>query len=313
MGKKCLKWFKKKPKNDSFKLHCVMLSVLIPTYNHPTYRLVHEVYKQCTELNIIFEILVSEDGGNKFFEINRKINNLNSCTYIENKKNVGRARNKNLLLEQSRFDLKLLLDSDIMPTSNHFIKKYIIFSNKHEAFACFGGLDYEKKNSMASSLRYNYGIKRECKKAFERSQEPYKLLLTSNTLLKNCNQKFEDQITKYGFEEIVFANNLKNKNIPIHHIDNTVIHLNLESNKEFINKTEEGLKTLIFLERKNIINKGETKISKLYHKLSKLYLSNLLIWIFQISKDKILLQLQNKGRPVWLFDVYRLLYFNKHY
>lgn len=290
-----------------------MLSVLIPTYNYSCYELVNEVHKQCIKSGIVFEILVSEDGGNQFLENNREINKLKFASYIENEDNVGRVRNKNLLLEQAKFELKLLLDSDVMPTSKEFIKKYLYFSKKHHAFACFGGLTYKLNHTVKNSLRFNYGIKRESKKASIRSKDPYKLFLTSNTLLKNCNQKFEEKITQYGFEEIVFAEQLKNKNIPVFHIDNTVIHENLESNQNFIDKITEGLNTLIFLEKNNITNRGKNKISKLYHIFSKLYLSKVLNWLFEISQNFILRQLINKGRPLWLFDVYRLLYFSKNY
>jgi hypothetical protein len=290
-----------------------MLSVIIPTYNYPTYKLAKEIHKQCEELNIVFEIIVSEDGGNQFLDANRKINNLDHASYIENKINVGRARNKNLLLNLSRYNLKLLLDSDVTPNSGGFIKNYLDFSKKHSSFACFGGLTYEYKNALKHSLRYNYGIKRESKDAKVRTQNPYTLFLTSNTLLKNCNQKFEDKITQYGFEEIVFAESLKTKKIPVFHINNSVIHENLETNKDFINKARQGLTTLIFLEKNNIISKGKIKLSKLYHKLSKLYLSKVLNGLFLISKNVILKQLINKGGPLWLFDFYRLLYFNKNY
>jgi len=290
-----------------------MLSVLIPTYNYPTFKLAKDIHGQCEELKIIFEILVSEDGGNQFLEINRKINELSHASYIENTYNKGRVGNKNLLLKKSKFELKLLLDSDVFPSSRYIISKYLDFSKKHTAFACFGGITYETKNSSTNSLRYNYGIKRESKDAETRSQDPFKLFLTSNTLLKNCDLRFEEKITHYGFEEIVFAENLKNKNIPVFHIDNTVIHENLESNQTFIDKITEGLRTLIFLEKSKIIDKGKNKVSKLYHMFAKLYLTNLLRWFFQLSEKIILKQLINKGRPLWLFDLYRLLYFSKNY
>lgn len=290
-----------------------MISVLIPTYNYSCYELVNEVHKQCIKLGIVFEILVSEDGGDQFLDSNRKINKLKCATYLEHDKNMGRARNKNLLLDQSKFELKLMLDSDVFPTSKHFIRNYLDFSKKHRSFACFGGLTYDRNNSKLKNLRYNYGIQRESKPADERSKKPYKLFLTSNTLLKNCNQFFEKKITQYGFEEIVYAENLKYKDIPVFHIDNTVIHKNLESNQEFISKIEEGLQTLIYLEKRNIVNKGKNKISKLHQLFSNLYLSKILSWFYKIGQKPIYNFIKNNGKPLWLFDIYRLLYFSKHY
>jgi glycosyltransferase involved in cell wall biosynthesis len=290
-----------------------MLSVLIPTYNYSAYSLVKKIHSQCTELKIAFEILVSEDGGVNFIHENRQISDLSYCRYIENKVNVGRARNKNLLLDKSKYDLRLMLDSDVYPTSDDFIDTYINFSKKHERFVCFGGLHYEKKEDSNHCLRFNYGIKRECREARERNGDPFALFLTSNTLIKNCNQRFNPDITKYGFEEVVFADQLKNNAIPVFHMDNTVIHQNVESNQEFIRKTQEGLITLIDLEKSKTIKKGRLKLSKLYHFFSNIHLKSILVFSFEMFKEPILRQLLKKGGPVWLFDIYRLLYFSKHY
>ncbi|RRO16455.1 glycosyltransferase family 2 protein [Flavobacteriaceae bacterium 14752] len=290
-----------------------MISILIPCYNYPTYDLVNILYKQCIDLKISFEILVSEDGGKKYLDENRKINSLNNCVYIENKNNLGRVLNKNLLLKQSKFNLKLLLDSDVIPSSENFIKIYLDFSKEFKTFACFGGLSYNKTKSSKKSLRFNYGIKRECKKASVRLKKPYKLFLTSNTLLKNCEQTFEEKITNYGFEEVVFADKLKRKNIDVLHINNSVIHKNLETNEVFIKKIEEGLRTLISLEKQNIVSKGKNQVSKVYHLASKLFLSKLLSWFFERLKNPILRILIYKGKPIWLLDIYRILYFSKNY
>ena len=78
-----------------------MLSILIPCYNYSSFNLVNTLNKQCIDLKIDYEILVSEDAGEKYLEVNRKINRLDNCQYLINQINLGRAGNINRLLETS--------------------------------------------------------------------------------------------------------------------------------------------------------------------------------------------------------------------
>lgn len=47
-----------------------MLSILIPTYNYNVVPLVLELQKQCLEYKIHFEIIVFDDGSNRYIEDN---------------------------------------------------------------------------------------------------------------------------------------------------------------------------------------------------------------------------------------------------
>ena len=289
-----------------------MLSILIPCYNYYSYGLVKTLNKQCIDLKIAFEILVSEDAGNSYININQKINSLDHCQYIINQTNLGRAGNINRLLKSARYNLRLILDCDVKPLLDNFIKTYLYLAKKHNKFVCFGGIAYQAGN-LNNSLRYNYGTKREAKPAILRQHNPIKYLLTSNILLKNCNQLFDERIQTYGYEDMVFADELKLKNIKVIHLDNPVYHVNLEGNKTYLYKTQTALKTLISLEKGNILQKGNTGISKLYHNFRSFYAHGILkffFFIFNISISKYLIK---KGGPLWLFDLYKLLYFSKNY
>jgi len=203
-----------------------MLSVLIPCYNYPCFRLVETLHRQCSALGINFEILVSEDGGNSYIKENAKIDALTQCTYIVNTLNVGRAGNLNRLLNRSAFQSKLILDCDVMPQADSFIKNYTDIMKLDKPLVCFGGIAYAK-NNHPDNLRYNYGVNREAKSAQERFKTPYKSLLTSNVLIMRCHLHFDENITTYGYEDLVFAENLKAHSISVFHSDNPVLHLNL--------------------------------------------------------------------------------------
>jgi len=289
-----------------------MLSVLIPCYNYSCYTLVERLHKQCKDLEIDFEILVSEDGGNQCIEQNSRINGLSHSDYIVNKLNLGRAGNLNRLLERAAFKSKLILDCDLMPENESFISTYIDLIKKDEPLVCFGGISYEESN-QTDNLRYNYGKKREAVVAKERLKTPHKSLLTSNLLIVNCHLHFDQNITTYGYEDLVFAENIKAHSIPVYHIDNQMLHLNLEENSTYLRKTETALQTLIKLENEGFIKPGLTRISSVRLKFSRFYLSFLLSMLYLLVNGLFKWILLRKGRPVWLFDLYKLLYFSKHY
>ncbi|MGX1024073.1 glycosyltransferase family 2 protein [Psychroflexus sp. MBR-150] len=289
-----------------------MISILIPCYNYPSVKLVEALYKQCKSAKIAFEILVSEDAGHQFLRDNNKINSIENCHYKIQKTNLGRAGNINRLINWAQFETKLILDCDVMPKQDHFIKTYIKISKQHNAIACFGGICYQKISDK-HNLRYNYGVKREAKLAKKRQKKPFKYLLTSNILLVNINQLFDKHIKTYGYEDLVFSNQLYKKNTKVLHLDNPVYHCNLESNKTYLTKTETAIKTLIKLEKLNILNPGQTNISKLYHNLKRLYLHKVLLLLNPIISQKAYKFLLLNGKPLWLFDLYKLFCFCKNY
>jgi len=289
-----------------------MLSLLIPCYNYSCYTLVERLHHLCTAQDIEFEILVSEDGGNKYIVENSGINALPQATYILNKLNLGRAGNLNRLLNRAEFKSKLIIDCDLMPKTDAFISTYISIIKTNQPQVCFGGIAYEKSD-RSDHLRYNYGIKREARSANDRLKTPYKSLLTSNLLIVNCQLHFDENITTYGYEDLVFAQTLKEHNIPVRHIDNPLMHLNLEDNSTYVKKTETALHTLIMLENEGFISSGLTRISALRVKFDKLYLSFILSLLYVLFGKALKRRIARKGRPLWVFDLYKLVYFNKHY
>ncbi|WP_395078129.1 glycosyltransferase, partial [Flavobacterium sp.] len=69
-----------------------MLSILIPTYNYSAYSLVEELYNQCVEAKIFFEIIVLDDGSTDFLLENNEIDSFENCRLEKNKINLGRSK-----------------------------------------------------------------------------------------------------------------------------------------------------------------------------------------------------------------------------
>ena len=119
-----------------------MLSILIPTYNYNVLPLVNELHEQCLESNIIFEILVYDDGSNgPINAINHTINNLQNCIFKELPNNIGRSAIRNLLAENAQYDILLFVDAGTFPKGKNFIGNYILIENEK---VIFGGMTHLK-------------------------------------------------------------------------------------------------------------------------------------------------------------------------
>ena len=113
--------------------------------------------------------------------------------------------------------------------------------------------------------------------------------MTSNLLLKNCNQQFDDRIQTYGYEDLVFADELKQQesNINIFILITLFFTYNLEDNNTYLRKTQIATKNLINMEKQNILPKAQTKMSKLYHQIKMFHLNGILDIFYNIFNKKI--------------------------
>jgi GT2 family glycosyltransferase len=290
-----------------------MLSILIPTYNYNVVNLVKQLYKQVLKEGVEFEIIVLDDASTNKIAIkdNHLINNLDYCVFQELSENIGRSKIRNLLSEKAQYKWLLFLDSDTEPTQNTFIKKYID-SIKEGYSIVFGGIHYKGNNQENCSLRHLYGIKRESISLQKRNKKPFLSFITMAFLIKKEVFKtviFSDNLFQYGYEDTVFALQLRKNNFQILHIDNTITHLNLETNHEFIEKTKISLKNLIRFNQSKEIEKDDIKLLKVYYYLKSLKLIWLIKLFFKTSRRTIIIQLKSKNPNLFLFDLYRLGYF----
>lgn len=289
-----------------------MLSILIPTYNYNVVPLVLELQKQCLECEISFEILVFDDSSKLFFDENQKINSLENCRFSKNNSNLGRGKNINFLAESAEFEWLLIMDCDTFPTQNNYIQKYISKINENEKVV-FGGIQYKKEKPKKDQLlRWIYGNSRESLSVEKRNSNPNENALTSNLLIEKevfLSNPFDKSITNYGYEDLVFLSELKEKGVLVTHIDNPTFHLGLETSQEFLEKTKIALNNLNSIAKINPRASSESKILKIYSILNKVYLDSLISCLFKITERKIAKNLLSQKPSLFLFDLYKLGYY----
>jgi len=292
-----------------------MISILIPCFNYNTLPLVTALHCQAILENIEFEIIVLDDASpfNENTEINSKINQLVYCRYEKNETNLGRGENRNSLISKAKYDWVLLMDCDMFPKSENFIKNYIEnIKNQNEA-AFFGGiLYYNEKPKNDEVLRWVFGKSREEIPLEKRRSKPYHYALISNILVKKnilLSYPFDSEIYNYVYEDIVFILGLKKHNIAITHIENPAFHLNLEKSKVFLEKFHSSLLNLKLVLDRKVITSDETALTKTYSKIQKFNMVRLVAFLFKIFKKQFTKNLLSKNPSLFIFDIYRLGYF----
>lgn len=280
-----------------------MLSILIPVYNYNVLPLVNELVKQCSFIGIDFEILCQDDASNSSVNIlNQEINLLPNCSFFVNETNLGRGKNINSLSLKASYDWLLILDCDTFPSQNDFVKKYIDAISNLKNNILFGGIIYENKKPESDQfLRWVYGNKRETV-----------TILTSNLIIKKevfLQYPFDESITKYGYEDLLFFSVLKANDFEISKIENPTFHLNLETSKAFLDKTKIALENLVFLYDSKKIKKEENKITTSFEFLRKLKLTQFSAFLFKKNQTRIERNLFSKKPSLFLFDLYKLGYY----
>ena len=289
-----------------------MISILIPTYNYNVLPLVENLHQQCETLMIDFEILVLDDAStNKdSFEENTKINSLKKCRFEVLEKNIGRSKIRNLLATKAKFEWLLFLDADTFPSSQEFINNYLKAFSEGKSII-YGGVAYPKNNSENFSLRHTYGSERESVSLERRLLNPYRSFISMGFAIEKEvfeTIKFNENLSGYGYEDSVFASELQQNNISLLHIDNPVLHLNLETNEDFINKSKLALQNLLDFYKNGEIDAETVKILKTYLKIKKLNLLFGVPWFFKVFEKSLSKNLNSPKPSLLQFDLYRLGY-----
>lgn len=289
-----------------------MISILIPTYNYDVFPLVSILHEQAEKLEVDFELNVYDDCSPNPSAANEKINGLANASYVILEKNIGRSAIRNLLAKNATYEHLLFLDADTMVVKTDFIKNYLA-SIKKESEIIYGGIRYQDTPPpKEEKLRWIYGIKREALAVEERRKQPHLRFLTLNFLIKKSvfsKLQFNEEIPNLRHEDTLFALDAKAKNIKVEHIDNSVVHLGLESSEVFLRKSRESVESLKLFVDQGLIRAEETALSAKALQLKKNkrdFIVKKFYKNFQSSMEKNLL---SENPSLYLFDVYRLGYY----
>lgn len=290
-----------------------MLSILIPTYNYIALDLVRSLHRQLEGQDIVYEVICFDNGSNSKVNIhNEEINKIENCHFMALKKDGGRSRIKNLLVEKSIYSWLLFLDSDVLPVEKNFVQNYVNATKTRNEKVFYGGLRYfDEKPADDKMLRWIYGKDREEIPIKKRNLNPQKYFTAANFLIdKNIFNKikFDENLLEYGHEDTLFALELKKRNIPIGQIDNPVYHLGLDKNEIFLEKIKKSIENLTYLQQQGKIGLDDNKLLKVNNSLKKTKISLVISFLFDKYSKKMETNLKSKSPSLFIFDLYRIGY-----
>lgn len=289
----------------------MLLSVCIPVYNFDVRGLVSDLKKEIGSNGIDAEIILIDDASDESYKNSHQIlqNEVKNFIFLE--KNIGRSRIRNLFQKYASGKYLLFLDCDGKITSKNFLKNYTDFIQKHpETDAIYGG-----RNVSASApddehyLRWKFSVERENLPLDFRLNKPYLSFQTNNFVIKKeVFEKvyFNPAFQKYGYEDLLFAMDLKSEKIKIDHIDNPILNNDLETNSIYLGKVGESVESLAaMLKDKNLAAKlSEVKLVRLYNKLPFKPLFG--VFLGDLTLETLKKKLSTRGVNLRYLDLYKL-------
>lgn len=291
------------------------LSILIPTYNQVCVTLARRLSElACATEGLRCEIVVADDGSTDARAVrqNQAIDALPGCRYVCAAKNVGRAAIRNRLGQMAQNPWLLFLDCDVEIEGDDFLSAYLLAQDRG-GVVVYGGLRIGWRGdaaAMASNLRYRY--EKACEPqhaAARRAQHPHRSFRTTNFMVRRdvfLAHPFDEAITTYGYEDVLFGKRLRDDHVDILHIDNPVTYTDYETNEVFVAKTEEALRTLSQL---GDGLRGYSHLIALSDKLRSCHADALFLFLWEKRKDAWRRNLTSTRPSLTVFKLYKLGYF----
>ena len=268
--------------------------------------------KQCIKAKINYEILCFDDLSDpKFKKANSSLPDYFRVNYTELSENLGRARIRNWLAKSASYDTLIYLDCDSKIVQKDFIQKYYALIGK--AAVISGGRAYSKKPPRAytKQLHWLYGTKKESQTAKVRTKHPVKYFHSNNFMVDRqviLDNPFEEALDKYGYEDLLYAQQLQDKGVSIMHIDNPVQHLGLEKNVRFLEKTRLAIDNLLYLKYAHN-SPISTNIERFANRLYDVGFHEDFLRYYSKREGGIEATLLGKTPNVRALDMYKLAYF----
>lgn len=293
------------------------LSIVIREYNFVCTALVRSLLEQCEKETRLsgFEILLVDDGSTDARAVteNTVVTSWPHCRLIRHTGNAGRAVTLNTGIKEARGQVVILCDCDAEVASSAYISRYIdVFEHPENKIAVVcGGLKTSPKYlTKDNHLRYRYETQ-----AARRGRSQYhdaylyERFSTFNAAVRSDVFRtitFNEGFRQYGYEDTLFGISLQRHGIPMTYIDNPLIHTGMDSNAEYLQKTETALRNL---HRFSALLAGHTALSRLSERLRRHHLAPLVRLWHRMFSGLERRNLLGRHPNLMLFQLYKTGYF----
>ena len=286
-----------------------MLSILIPVFNRDIRASVRELHALALAETFPFEIICVDDGSSQDIAVlNQEISTLDGVQYVRLEQNIGRAAIRNLLADKSNFDFLLFMDADFKIPHTDYLRRYLACCSGNQVV--IGGSLYLDCTPAdpALLLRWRYGTRREQLPLSKRRRMGWRAFTTHHFLIPSAafsKVRFDESLRNYGHEDTLFGQNLKAAGFTLLHIDNPLLHQELDPAPVFLEKVAHSVQNLYDLQ-----TQGKTIPSSLWGIfvwLRMTYLYRVFGKWFPFIEPVLRRQLLGPYPRLWLLDLYKLM------
>ena len=281
-----------------------IISVLIPIFNFEVEALIERLVTEARNFPSEIEIICADDYSHSAIrEANRDICKKHLVKYIELEKNYGRSKIRNFLAQQSHGKYLLFIDCDSAIPKEGFLARYLQYGLNNQVI--YGGRIYDSKMPADPQKRFHwkYGHQVEAP-SFEKRKKMGHMAFQSNNFLAPktlfTNLSFDEDIQGYGYEDLMLAQILVKNGFQIIHLDNPVVHIGLESQLDFLKKTENAIINLSKLHKSN--KAIETRLTKFLDHVDNLGLMLPVNWFTPVFEKLFRTLLKLNDPPIWIFQ-----------
>jgi glycosyltransferase involved in cell wall biosynthesis len=284
----------------------VKISICIPVFNWDVRPLVNQLHRQAITIPGKAEIILSDDASQpEFRQLNQTLEALPGVSYHQQEHDLGRAANRNFLARQAQGEFIVFLDCDMLIGHPDFLERYVAVAD--HADVVVGGLVYpraQKDRDNPIHLRYRYGIAREEVHSDQRNNAPFASFMTGNFMIRRTlvlDVALDETIRGYGHEDTLLGKELERRNVRLIHIPNPALHMGIDADPVFLEKTRNSIRNLALLYKAGKLKPEDVRLldAAVSSKARvKRIGSRLLAPLFNA--------LPPLSRKLWLFDAWRL-------
>ncbi|MFW6249322.1 MAG: glycosyltransferase family 2 protein, partial [Bacteroidota bacterium] len=233
--------------------------------------------------------------------------------------NIGRSKIRNLCASMANFHWIIFMDCDSKCPDDQYLKRYAQQTKKSAHVICGGRSYMDAPLENNTYLHWFYGTNREVRSAKQRNKEPFRSFMTNNFMLRKDvfdRIQFNEDLIGYGHEDTLFGIDLSQKQVPLLHIDNPLLHIGLQNDKEFLDKTRQAVFNLVFIYKHLNIKKlfeRHVRLVSAFEKVRKARMTTVLAFLFPYFQSTIEKQLKSGKPRLWLLDMYKLGVFCQAY
>lgn len=291
-----------------------VLSILIPVRDYPVLPFAQALAEGIEKVGISAEIVIGDDGSDPSWSDRYHSWHHPLVRILRPSKNLGRARIRNLLAAEAKGQYLLFADADAMvPMAPEiFLAHYMETAQSHPV-VCGGTLYPDQPPAEPEFfLRWYYGRKREQMEAKARNKNPHTGFSAFNFLIRRdlfLKYPFEETLTQYGHEDTLFGLRLKVEGVPVHHIDNPLLHLGYEPARSFLKKSRTALMNLLRMQDQLSAYPEYCRQIRLLNTARRarlLGLDRLLASLFSLRRYTWENRLMSRDPRMWIFDLYKL-------